>query len=302
LNHMAAERDLELLDDYLANRLDEKGKSAFEQKLNTDPDLKNEYDLQQQFVEGIKKARVAELKAIMNNVPIPAGHSTGAAVAGKIALWAVVIAVVGTGIYFYMDEDGVAEKATETSTEQPKETPADNDTDADTDVQPESVSPQPEGKDEAPVVSEEPASSEHKPGQSPKAIRKGKTSDKTAEEPAIDVYDPTKDTAENSSTPPKNEGSTLKENNAPSMEVEVETDNKEYNFHYQFKEGKLILYGPFEQNLYEIMDFFSDDKHTMFLFYNTRYYLLKDEDEKLKALKSIQDPVLLKKLKEYRNN
>ena len=295
---MAAERDLELLDDYLANRLDEKGKSAFEQKLNTDPDLKTEFDLQQQFVEGIKKARVAELKAIMNNVPIPAGHSTGAAVAGKIVLWAVVIGMVGTGIYFYMDEDDVAEKATEISTEQPKETPVDTGTE----VQPESVSPQPQGKDEAPVVSEEPASSEHKPGQSPKAIKKGKTSDKTAKEPAIDVYDPTKDTAENSPTPQENEGSSLKENNAPAIEVEVETNNKKYNFHYQFKEGKLILYGPFEQNLYEIMDFFSDDKHTMFLFYNSHYYLLKDEDEKLKALKSIQDPVLLKKLKEYRNN
>src|SRR5687768_16764423 len=98
---MAAERDFEMLDDYLANRLGEQEKSAFEQKLNTDPDLKSEYELQQQLINGIKKARVAELKAMMGKIPVPAGSSTGTAIGAKIALWAAVVGVVGTGLYFY---------------------------------------------------------------------------------------------------------------------------------------------------------------------------------------------------------
>src|SRR5687767_11416583 len=104
---MAAERDFELLDDYLANRLGEKEKSAFEQKLNTDVDLKREFELQQQFINGIKKARVAELKAMMNKIPVPAGTSTGTAIGAKIALWAVVVGVIGTSLYLYFDKDEI---------------------------------------------------------------------------------------------------------------------------------------------------------------------------------------------------
>ena len=49
------------------------------------------------------------------------------------------------------------------------------------------------------------------------------------------------------------------------------------------------------------MEFFSDDKRTMFLFYNNQYYLLKEDNERLKPLQAIQDTTLLKKLRDYRN-
>jgi hypothetical protein len=89
---------------------------------------------------------------------------------------------------------------------------------------------------------------------------------------------------------------------SPSIAVEIDTKNKKYDFHYQFKDGKLFLYGPFENDLYEILEFFSDDKRTMFLFYQENFYLLKDDNEKLKPLGAIQDPSLIKKLKDYRKN
>jgi hypothetical protein len=77
--------------------------------------------------------------------------------------------------------------------------------------------------------------------------------------------------------------------------------NKKYNYHYQFKDGKLFLYGPFEKELYEIMEFFNEEKRTLFLYHNENYYLLKDNSTSLKPLNPIQDTELLNKLKEYRN-
>ena len=88
----------------------------------------------------------------------------------------------------------------------------------------------------------------------------------------------------------------------PSIAVEVDSENKKYDFHYQFAQDKLVLYGPFEKNLYEIMEFISEDKRTVFLYYQDRFYFLKDDTEKLKPLGAIQDPALIKKLKEYRRN
>lgn len=291
---MAAERDLELLDDYLANRLDEQGRRAFEQQLNTDPGLKTEFELQQQFISGIRKARAAELKAMLGNVAIPAPPK-GAAIGTKIALWTAVVGVVGTGLYLYLDKDQQKEETTETPIQQPEK---------DSTVMPqheaEKPAEQPAEISEEPY-SEEPVTTEHAPAQSPKAIKKQKAGDAdSTREPAIDVFDPTEEVKENQNTPQQNDEA-AKPGNSPSIAVEIDASNKKYNFHYHFRDGKLFLYGPFEKNLYEIMEFFSDDKRTIFLFYKDQYFLLKEDHTKPKPLSAISDPVLLKKLKEYRN-
>jgi hypothetical protein len=289
---MAAERDLELLDDYLANRLDEKRKSDFEQKLNTDPDLKSELELQQQFIKGIKAARIAELKSMLSNVPVPAIQTGGTVAAGKIAVWTLFIGLIGTGIYFYVDQKDNKEIQSETKTEKQQETPKGQPLV----VQPEQVKPH----EDSPVVSAEKASSENKPLNSPKATKKKKKSEVAAsKEPDIQVFDPTAES--NDDAPANKNESTIPKVTVPSIIVEIDSQNKKYNFHYQFRDGKLLLYGPFEQNLYEILEFFSDDKQTMFLFYKDNYYLLNQHNSKLRPLTAIEDQALIKKLKEYRN-
>ncbi|MEO5977632.1 MAG: hypothetical protein ABIS36_18055, partial [Chryseolinea sp.] len=60
------------------------------------------------------------------------------------------------------------------------------------------------------------------------------------------------------------------------------------------------LYGVFEKNLYEIMEFFSNNKRTMFLYYKDNYYLLNEDDNNVKRLTPIKDETLLKKLQDYR--
>ena len=50
------------------------------------------------------------------------------------------------------------------------------------------------------------------------------------------------------------------------------------------------------------MEFFADDKRTVFLFYKDHYYLLPEADQQIRPLSAITDAELLKKLKEYRNS
>jgi hypothetical protein len=122
---MAVERDLELLDDYLANRMDAKSRAAFEQKINADQELKGELEIQQQMISGIKNARVAELKQMLNNVPVPAGQTAGTAAGTKITLWVAVAGIIATGVYFYVKEDTqeLVGPNTETVTPEQNESP-----------------------------------------------------------------------------------------------------------------------------------------------------------------------------------
>ncbi len=115
----------------------------------------------------------------------------------------------------------------------------------------------------------------------------------------MDVFDPSEETESPAATPETktSESSPLSKS---SIVVETDNNNKKYNFHYQFKNGKLYLYGTFEKNLYEIMEFFSGNKRTVFLYYKDSYYLLNEENETIKPLAPINDPSLLKKLKDYR--
>ena len=50
---MATEKDFELLDDYLANKLDPKAMADFERRMTTDSSLAQEVSFQTQLVEGI---------------------------------------------------------------------------------------------------------------------------------------------------------------------------------------------------------------------------------------------------------
>jgi hypothetical protein len=287
---MAAERDFELLDDYLGNRMDENSRAAFEQKINADQELKAELDIQQQTLSGIKKARVAELKGMLNNIPVPAGQTTGVAVGTKVALWVAVAGLIATGIYLYIDEP--AEETTVPSTEIVSET--EKNENAEPEDKKDGTQPAEKPHEDSPVVSSQKSSAEQKPIAPPKPGSK-------ATSPKIDVYDPSKELEENNTDQVNDELDHSQESVTPSISVEIDAKNKKYNFHYQFKDGKLFLFGPFETELYEIMEFFNEEKRTLFLYHNENYYLLKDNSTSLKPLNPIQDNELLNKLKEYRN-
>jgi hypothetical protein len=252
--------------------------------------LKSEYNLQHHTISAIKKARVAELKGMLNNIPVPAGQTTGVAIGSKVAVWVAVAGLIATGIYLYIDEP--AEEISVPSTEVVSD--SEKNENPSSEEKTEEIQPIEKAHEDSPVVSSQKSSAEQKPVAPPKPGNK-------ATSPKIEVYDPSKELEENNSDQVNDELDQSQESVTPSIAVEIDSKNKKYSYHYQFKDGKLFLYGPFEKEPYEIMEFFNEEKRTLFLYHNENYYLLKNNSTSLKALNPIQDNELLKKLKEYRN-
>lgn len=294
---MADERDIELLDDYLTNRMSEQERSAFEKRLQADPDLQNEYRLQQRLVKGIRDARVAELKSMLNKIPVSA-TSPRKTIATKILIGTILSVLIATAAYMYFNKDEikiaqteapVEERTTEENTIQPDveelKTPAESEKRNETPAEPKDKNQTSAGTEQS------------KPSQAKKPAPLKAPQEKTNQDDGVESTDPAEESSRDAETDHPDASGPGKS----SFIIETDTDNGDYDFHYQFNEGKLILYGPFEKNLYEVMEFSNDGQPGAFLFYNNKYYLLDEDDLHVKPLIPIADAALLRQLKEFRS-
>jgi hypothetical protein len=245
------------------------------------------------LMQGIRQARVAELKTMLNSIPIPPPVSAPTSLLIKAGTWTIISGLVVTGAYYYFTNDSsktgnestakVESKTLETTptVAEPVEKPT---TEIELKDKPvESVKPSNIKSDKREVVS-------------------------SPVKPDLKVYDPSKENVneEEDADVRKYEQEQLalisRAFVTSSIEVETENTNRKYTFHYMFNDGKLMLYGAFEKNLYEILEFISDDKRTVVLFYKTNYYLLDIRKSTPTVLTPIRDRGLLKKLSEYRGH
>ncbi len=303
---MADERDLELLDDYLSNRMGGADRSEFEQKLQADPDLRNEYALQSNLLQGIRDARVAELKSMLNKVPVPSGGH-GSAFTSKAILGTVTI-IVAAAAYWFLTRDNGGISTAKVPAEQKitDEQPVTPTTKPEAQRQPVEKNPVQEPAPE-PDKNQTSAGTEHskpslarKPDPLKEPVKRSEENT-SAKEPVLDVFVPGAEEEPADADGTVLDPGTLRPGGS-SLVVETDKENSRYSFHYQFREGKLFLYGPFEKNLYEIMEFFTDQKRIVFLSYNNHYYLLTEADSKVTPLTAVNDPALLKKLNAYRSS
>jgi hypothetical protein len=121
-------------------------------------------------------------------------------------------------------------------------------------------------------------------------------------QPELKPFDPTDELNNNSISENGIVLEDISEQPVSNSSVQIETDNtnKKFDFHYAFNDNKLLLYGSFEKDLYTILEFFNNNKRTVFLHYNSNYYLLDESVEKPTPLKALNDPVLIQKLREYK--
>jgi hypothetical protein len=162
-----------------------------------------------------------------------------------------------------------------------------------------------ENKTDKPITSVEPAvkAKEQKATPAPTVANSKKevqTPKSKAVQPKIEVVDPSDELTKSTA-----EGKGATENNQTAIEpshIKVETDNSnpEYSFHYQFSQGKLVLYGNFDKGLYEILEVHGDAR-SVFLFYKGEYYALNEKRSSILPLIPIKDAQLIKKLKDYRS-
>jgi len=278
--------NFELIDDYLRGRLEGQEKEAFEKQLEADPSLQGEVTLQQQLIEGIKKARISELKTMLSQVPITGAMTAGAGLsAGQIAAGVVTSAVVITSTLFYFqpwksnDNPAVKTEQPAIETTTPKTEPT------------EEITPEVKAEESKTVVTE------------PKKKVAKKVIPSTTKEarPNIQVIDPTDELTNNPSVDAAKAKDQKDIGAVSTSQIEVETidSNKEYAFHYQFNQGKLTLYGKFDKGLYEIIEV-NGTTHSVFLFYKDNYYLLNEKEASITPLTPIRDGQLIKKLLDYR--
>jgi len=288
---MVTERDLELLDDYLAGRMDADNRAAFQETMKGNTELQKEHSIQSNLIEGIRQARINELKVLLNSTPIPA-TSLGSSLV-KAGAWVVVAAATLTGAYFLFNN-------TETTTpvDVPVQSSQAND---DTAVEDQATSAVPEAS-----LSEQ--STEQMTEEISEPNKKGSPATKKTKpvtKPDLTPYDPTLEQEANSI--PDEVIPAIEETQddavvSSSMEVQIDNSNRKLNFHYQFKDNRLILFGSFEKDLYTILEFFHENKRTIFLNYNSSYYLLDETSKTPTSLTAVTDPALLQKLREFKGN
>ncbi len=276
----------ELVENYLTDRLTDSEKAAFDLKVSSDPSLKADVYLQKKIIESIKKARAAELKAMLNNVSIAPPASTG------FSNFKIAAGIIGAGIligslYYFLKPEALTDGPNLSTSIQDSvqgNQPTEN---------PEKIHPieePPTSTNEEVVKQKEEVEAE------PKKVENKIPS--KVNQPKIDVIDPTEEISsdENQNVPViQNSNSAV----IPShIQVEINTSTKKYNFHYQFNNGKLQLFGPFDKSLYEILEI-NGENHSVFLFYKENFYLLDENQTQITKLPLIKDGGVIKMLKEY---
>jgi len=269
--------NFELIEKYAAGQLQGPEKEAFESQLRTDASLQGDVALQKQIIEGIKNARITELKTMLSQVPVTGlVHSGMSAI--KVITGAITAGVIITGTIFYFKP---SQKETSTPLVE-NELPA-----------------VPEAKSEPdPIDPKEDKTTSSIPEVSKESKKKSlATKTQKAVQPKIEVVDPTGELAKESAREEKH----AKPQSVivtSRVGVEINSSSSKYSFHYQFLQGKLILYGIFDNGLYEIIEV-NGDTHSVFLYYKDNYYLLNEKQSAITPLTVIKDQELVKKLKEY---
>jgi Sec-independent protein translocase protein TatA len=281
--------NFEQIDDYLAGRLKGKDREDFESQIGHDPSLKSEVDLQRQIIEGIKQARGAELKAMLSRVPVGGAGAQIEFTVMRIAAGILLAGVVSAAAYYYFspgDFPPIGNAAADV-TRSDKKLPEDKNQASETKEpeaeQKDETRPQDDHKDEV----KKPATQQEQPT--------------PAQKPDLDLVDPSVDLDNDERKDEERPVIDGKPEIRPSqVQVEMDSSNKKYDFHYQFAGSKLMLYGSFNRSLYEVLEI-NSGSHSLFLYYKNEFYLLDESQDDITKLTAIKDPVLLKKLREYRS-
>lgn len=276
----------ELIDNYLTNRLNEEDRKSFEQQMALDPALKADVELQRDIIQGLKAARIADLKAMLSKVPLSTPTLYFSPL--RIAAGLIGAAVLATGLYYYYDKnttfnpnqissslvDSIRQKEQTTNEIQ-------------TDSLLIELNQEEKNTKEAEVAKE-------------KSKDQSLIENSGEQKPSLDLLDPTEDLEETEITSEQTHSgkATIA---VAKIDVSVNSTERRFKSHYQFSNGKLLLYGNFDSSLYEIIEVNGQNSRSLFLFSNNSYFILDETKKEITLLKEISDPVLIQKLTKFRS-
>ena len=268
---------------YLEDEMSAIQRADFEAELNANAELKGEFELQKEIIEGIKSARKTELKNMLNAVVIaPVWHQT---------LWFKSTIAIGfltiAGAFFFWPQINLDEN-----------TDANNTVSIDT-IPQEELSMYSElnsfdTPEETELITENNSVTQERKGTQKTSAPNQISTDPKKLVPNAGDISPLEEIGETDNTI-NNPSSNAIEESKSSFNVQIKDSHSLYNFHYQFKSEELLLFGNFDST-YEILDFQFKETRSLFLGYKGKYYSLDKENIKVSPLIEITDSELIKEL------
>ena len=302
----------ELVERYLEGGMSDLERLNFENQLINNPAIQEEFQFQKDVVEGIKEYRKAELKARLDNIQVPSSgiyHLIGL----KVAALVTITTMVGFGAYytFFNDQSDKAEIQSPVAINQNHS--------ADSEVEvPEMPTPIEEESltTEEIVVEKMDKSDKKKSDKEKKSTSKNKEEKATVQEekqtvkvmPSPNIVKPESleglaedniDHKDDSFEVSNNSFATINKGAEEKIDVETISDGKK-DFHYQFFNKKLFLYGDFDKMPYEILEYNTNKNTLYYLYYQGAFYELNSDQIKITPLKEIEDENLIKELEMLR--
>ncbi len=296
----------ELVGKYLEGEMTDLEKINFENQLANNSNIQEEFQFQNDVIEGIRENRKAELKARLDQIPV-SSSSIYQYIGLKVAALITITTMIGFGAYYtFFNERGELAKENIVTLNEA------------TDFE---VTPNlPEMP--APVIEEEIKSEEividkrKVEDKSGKKVKKESENDeltadtKTASDniPSPDIVKPESveviadakiEQKDDSFEISNNSLNNIKDVMENKVEVETISDNKK-NFHYQFYNKKLYLYGDFDKTPYEILEYNASGVKLFYLYYEGKYYELNSNQMKTTVLREIENEELVSELNQLR--
>jgi len=274
--------NFEKVEAYFNNELSNSEKNDFLNEVESNTDLKSEFDFQNEVINGIKEARKAELKAMLDQVPVASVGTTSSALYKILAGGAAAI-LIGTSIWYYINAK------TNTSTLQAINVTSLNTVEPEKQIIKEEVSTSQDSEEKV-IATTEVENTQALKSASPKIITPNlPTSEDVVENKALPE--------ETLDIPEAINNSSINLSSKVNVEVKFK---KKYNFHYQYSNKGIILYGDFEEGLFEILELNKEETTTLYLYYEANYYYINDNSGVIKPLKPVTDKKIKLKLEGLR--
>jgi len=274
---------------YLDNEMSEMERLEFESRMESDPQLTEEFKFQNDIVKAIKSHRKLELKARLSNieVPVPIFQTIGL----KLAAIATTTIIVGTGIYYYSQQNSQnTDFNTIDITKNSIALQEENITPVIPDVKIEAITPAKTDENKH-VRNKKPTNKINKI-----TVKKQKPVQPTVIKPEMKIdSDNVIKENKNSEETDFNITNNIEENSKTRMEVETVV-TKRHKFHYKFYNNRLYLLGDFSKSPYEIIELNSNSGRKYFLFYQDNYYPLKTDQHKPTKLHKVENDSIIKEL------
>lgn len=304
------------IDAYLRGELNASDLTKFESAMDNDPSFAEHVKVEQKIQQGLSEVRKAELKARLDALDVSTGWFGGvgqlaSSTAVKTLGGLVVASVAGVLIYNSLDSDVTIEPTsnlilTEISSPQPAE-------DIPTVIIP--VEELAESSNPDLPVNEIVSAKESLAAEPTKEVvaemplvenEAKKTTEATEFVPNVTVPQPGDLAKEEGFSAPDTEVPTMADTDEIKTEsltpVDVKTvQKKNESLKYKYFDGKLFLYGDFNDNPYEILEINGATDRRLFLYYTKEFYSIEITD-KVQELSPIGNAKLINELKIIRNN